>query len=258
MALTYCSKDKLNDTTIESKESEIEMRSIVNNFDFELFGKSHNAYLDFVDDPQIERTAEERYNFGKSFVDPYLPNTTQKRNAKTWQEFDQEAQVNDAIIDDIFSGNYSTANSYNFNFGSRMTNFLDNLADDLYQLYIDSLNTRAEDVTDLIQEYRQTIDTSLIEFDMELMEGNEEAGMLAMLVILDYSFDYWNEYYNAGSIDAVQTRFLKKVWRAIKIAAADTWGFLYDGWNEKDDGWWGSSGPAIEGAGNRSDRAGGN
>ena len=94
-----------------------------------------------------------------------------------------------------------------------------------------------------------------IEYNAEAHEGNDGSAMLSMCAIAKFSYEYWYRVLPDNPDDQGRNIF-GKIWRAIKIGASDAYGFVAEGWIDKDgngtnETW--NSGEAVKAAGARSD-----
>lgn len=82
---------------------------------------------------------------------------------------------------------------------------------------------------------------------------SDGGAMLAICSITKHSYNYWYSNYDENEAGK-STSVFGRVWRAVKIASADAYGFVVDGWSDDGSVWEG--GRAVQGAGERSHNAG--
>ena len=218
LTLFACQQDEGLSTIAEEAGSQ----QNTTNFDFDNFGITHNAYLDYVrqipnaDDPKA------RFLHGKSFESPIFGRFD---NGISWEEMSSSFSSHVARVELISRGTYSAESE---GLSPQMTDFLDRLA---------SLAKTALDNQLSVGEFQHEI--LLLEADVKrnqpvainLSSGisNDGATMLAICSILRYSLDYWE------NTDNNQTAARPGFGQRVKRALADAWGYVSD-WQPNGDG----------------------
>ena len=226
-----------------------------NGFNYDQFGISHNNYLDYVKNNTASNSSDEtRFNKGKNYVDSYFGSFNSGPN---WTSFYPQTVEMQQLTEDVLTGKFNATTFTNSkHLSPNMTTFLTKLS----QIYFNTAENELLPAT--FDAEIQTLEDWVIQnqnpqFDTKSKKGNEGAGMLAMCSIAKSSYTYW---YNDPTTQNLQGRnIFGKIWRAIKIGAADAYGFVFDGWIDTDNNgtnetW--SSVAAVKAAGEHSDAAG--
>lgn len=220
------------------KESDLTLEEIISDnskeeFDFENFGRAHNAYLEYVWDFENNYNPEARFNYGKTYVDPIFGSFD---TGLTWKELNRQMPMHIERVNAILEGKY---NAQQENLSPVMTNFLNRLAK-IVKASVDNKTS--------INDFK--LELSDLENDVQLKEeiiinintgmSNDGAAMLAITSILKYSTDYWINFDRANSSDgngngggnSGDLPLAKgKIWRAL----ADAWGYV-SAWVDNGDG----------------------
>lgn len=191
-------------------------------FDFDNFGITHNAYLDYVRQIDNADDPKARFNHGKTFVSPIFGSFDIGLN---WEQMSSFFPTHEARIESIANGTYSAAAE---GLSPDMTTFLDRLA---------VISKNALDQGSSIGEFQSKISdletqvkrNHVIQIDLNSGISNDGATMLAICSILRYSLDYWN------SEDSYQKAARPGFFQRVKRALADAWGYVSD-WQPNGDG----------------------
>lgn len=223
--------------TNKSDNTKLQKQIVVDGFNFDQFGISHNSYLDYVQQAPnfLSLTAEERFNYGLTYNDSYF-GSWQKQ--ETWTYLQSALSYDNTIVNLMMNGNDISP-----------TLIQDTLADSTTAPYLDSIAHIFHDAGDSTHHpmYSVAAFTARIEslesqilanvniqFDQSSKTGNDGAELLAVCAIAKYSYSYW---YNIASNPNPPTTgwsnpqfsLIGNVWGAIRRAATDVGAFLGDG-----------------------------
>lgn len=192
-------------------------------FDFDQFGKTHNAYLDYVWNIKDQTDPEARFKYGLTFTDPTFGSFNV---GQTWEDIDKHTAFHKERVESILNGSYDAATE---KLSPAMTAFLDDLATSMKKAADDSYST--QEMISMIEDIEREVRTNQ-EIDIDLGRGvsNDGASMLAICSILKYSLQYWEEF-DAGA--GIQGRIMAN--GKIKRALADAWGYV-SAWVNNGDG----------------------
>lgn len=197
------------------------------NFDFEQFGKTHNAYLNFVMEIENNQDPKARFHHGKTFVDPTFGSFN---TDLTWEDLDKSMDFHKRRVESILNGSYNATTE---KLSPAMTSFLDKLSKTVKHAVDNKLSV--EEFLKLIPEIEDEVLTSqIIEIDLNNGISNDGAAMLAITSILKYSTKYWihEEAKAAGGGNGdIIILGRKGIWRAL----ADAWGYV-SAWTNNGDG----------------------
>lgn len=243
--LTSCVKDStsLNFEDSAKKLESTDLRS-ENTFDFSFYGNSHNAKLDYVATmPNFNsETLEAIYTFGTGYGDVYFNSYTA----------DWDLNYSGIPLIHYLIENPESASDSLISLGILSTEEKE-LADKISFILRDAgnySNQSNKELSEIIQELTNLEDyirtNYNVVYNTNSKIGNIGAKYLAACSIAKSSFTYWFDVaensshpwsyrfnnlitYNGGEIDngQIQTRICWKcIWRAIKVAATDVWGFV--------------------------------
>jgi len=204
------------------------MGVIVNGFDFDQFGISHNKYLDYVrSNPDfLISTPEESYNYGQNYVDEYF-------GALSDISYAEFLEQRDTLVDyDVFTASYP---SRRLMAAKKMTQsfavFYDTFAAACRKVISDSLSPMQYDtLINAIEKW--VLGNHNISYDTTTGISNEGAAMLEMCAIARYSYDYWYnniEEWPAGRELTTMSgpgKWFRRIVSAIKRTVADVGGYL--------------------------------
>ncbi len=217
--LTSCEKDEsmeqFTDLNTESKEIK---------FDFDQFGKTHNAYLEYVWNFEERANPEARFKYGKTFVDPTFGSFDTNL---TWQELDKSIGFHKRRVDQILNGKY---NANEEGLSPAMTKFLNNLATTVKSA-VDKKLTVGEFAKKISEIEKEVYASQKINIDLERGVSNDGASMLAISSILKYSVQYWTAFDSDGDNGDDTPMARRGIWRAL----ADAWGYV-SAWTDNGDG----------------------
>lgn len=227
---------------------------IVNGFDFSQFGISHNDFLAWMDlNNAFSLDDSNRHALALTYIDGYFGNYTYNQPLNEFLvSVDSVNSWSDRTIDGNFSSQFLSDQSI---ISDSMVLFLNKLSDIFFIAgtndYIPSeLNLSIDSLEDwVVSNYTITIDESSY-------NCSDGGAMLAICAIAKNSYEYWYNKFDDGSEGR---GILGRIWRAIKIAACDSYGFVVDGWTDTNgngtkDTWISTN--AVAGAGERSYNAG--
>jgi len=220
-----------------------ELRS-ENSFDFSFYGNSHNAMMDYVTTMQNfnSATLEAIYTFGTTYSDEYfnswIPDWNLHNNSIPLIHYliENPEHASDTLISLGILSPEEKVLSDKISFILRDAGNYNNQSNK-------ELNEIIQELTDLEDYIRTNYE---IVYDSDSKIGNIGAKYLAACSIAKSSFAYWFNVaensshpwsyrfnnlitYNGGEIDSEQIQYRicwKCVWRAIKVAANDVWGFI--------------------------------
>ncbi|HXS37726.1 MAG TPA: hypothetical protein VN721_13565 [Flavipsychrobacter sp.] len=237
LCLISCNKEKTSynkTTTTPNMKKQV----IVNGFNFDQFGISHNNYLDYVQqDPNFQTaTSQQLFNYGATYNDTYFGSWAS--SGETYSYLQGAVTYSTGLVTDIINGQ---------NVSPQL--ITDSLADSISAPYWDTLASIFHDALDTpdhgfytpeefiqkIQNLENQITSNLtVSIDPATMTGNDGAELLGACSIAKYSYSYW---YNIATNpnppttgwSSPQCSFIRNVWHAITVAATDTWAFVGDG-----------------------------
>lgn len=220
MAFVSCQQNE----ELSSLTEETSRQQNAANFDFDQFGITHNAYLDYVRQIPNANDPKARYLHGKTFVSPVFGSFN---NNISWEEMSGSFPDHIARVEAISRGTYRAESE---GLSPEMTDFLNRLA---------ALSKTALDNQLSVGQFQHKIGQleadvkrhQAIIIDLAAGTSNDGATMLAICSILRYSLDYWENAYNTQK--AARPGFGQRVKRAL----ADAWGYISD-WQPIGDGYY--------------------
>jgi len=197
-----------------------------NFFDFNQFGKTHNAYLEYVMTIENNQDPKARFMYGKTFSDPTFGSFNIDL---TYEDMNKSMAFHRRRVDLILGGTYDASSE---NLSPEMTSFLDKLAT-IVKYSIDRKLTMTEFLASIAAIESKIQLEQQIEIDLKKGISNDGAAMLAITSILKYSTKYWVaiENVNNGSSGDDLPLARPGIWRAL----ADAWGYV-SAWVDNGDG----------------------
>lgn len=230
-ALHSCKKQLVEDQNLTNKtqSSQNQMPTMfVAGFDFDLVGKAHNNYVDYVrSNPNYPNmSAKEVYDYGTGYNDPIFGSQTHPPYSQALEDLNYTIGLSDNLIVNQVDPTSQLLQDSLIN--QTMVPYLNELA----SIYIDAADTIShvpyspQQFTQMIGVLEQNIVNNLtIEYDANTQIGNEGAILLSMCSIAKYSYEYWyNDATSNNTASPMAFGFLKKIWNGIKVGAADAWG----------------------------------
>jgi len=237
-AFVSCEKEAVADKkgVVEKSASALLKTTLTKENKMEYFnslGKQHNDVLDYVGkniDVSIA-TQEQRFNLASEYLDD---------NSITFSEFLEEYPV----IDQMFSNPENTANLFftDENLPCNLSTYYNDLGAILkycLEKTNDSIEITPAEFNEMVSELENSIYNNYsVEIDIESNIGDEASIFLGTCAISRYSYLFWNNaihdqtnpWYSFFEDGQVKKKdFWGKVWHGIKVAGADTGGFLLGG-----------------------------
>lgn len=192
------------------------------NFDFDNFGITHNAYLDYVRQIPNAEDPKARFLYGKTFVSPVFGSFN---NGISWEEMRDSFAGHMARVEAISGGTYDASSE---ELSPAMTDFLNGLAS-LAKTALDDQLSVGEFQHEILLLEANIKRNQAVTINLTKGTSNDGAAMLAICSILRYSLDYWEN--DASNQKAARPGFGQRVKRAL----ADAWGYVSD-WQPNGDG----------------------
>lgn len=226
-----CSKDKLK-TSNDTGSSDSPLRSEFVFSELNYIGENHNSLLDYVKE-NLDLSTASKY-------DRYLKAKQFTNSSPNWSMFQgtSEAAYNHSM-ESGWSG-IAVENEY---LDPALSHYLDSL-EKIFSEAIDQVNNTFMPIDDFENRVNtligQIIETEDYQYDPSTTSGNDVAKLLGALVLAKYTYSYWvtsaldesnewNQLFTSGLGGIYRVSacdFCKKVWRAIRVAATDVWGFM--------------------------------
>lgn len=196
-----------------------------NDFDFDQFGKTHNAYLAYVWNIKENTNAEARFNHGLTFTDATFGSFN---IGLRWEDITRSILFHERRVESILDGSYNASSE---KLSPAMTSFLNELAASM-KIAVD----RGDDInkiTAMIESLEARIlQTQEIHIDLRSGLSNDGASMMAICSILKYSLAYWTTFEHDTPDGRSAAAFGNG---KIKRALADAWGYV-SAWVNNGDG----------------------
>lgn len=194
-------------------------------FDFDQFGKTHNAYLEYVWNIDRNADAETRFNHGQTFTDATFGSFN---IGLRWEDVKRSIAFHERRVESILAGSYNASSE---KLSPSMTSFLNELAASM-KTAVDH-GDDIEKITATIESLEaRVLKTQEIHIDLERSLSNDGASMMAMCSILKYSLAYWTTFEH----DTPDGRSAAALGNGkIKRALADAWGYV-SAWVNNGDG----------------------
>lgn len=225
-----CSKEKITKSEVEIPNLPPSLQSPFNEFNY--IGENHNALLDYVKN-NLELSEASKY-------DRYLTAKDFTQTTADWTMFQNQSASAQYLSSQTNWGAQALAQGY---FPANLAPYLDSL-EQIFEEAIDQNNeafmqiSTFENRIDVLIEY--IMEHEELVYDSDTKIGNSVAKLVGTLVIAKYSYAYWvnaaldpdNEWHEllapgVGGIYRVSAcDFCRRAWRAIRVAAADVWGFM--------------------------------
>ena len=232
-----CEKEKPTEPT-SNPTSRIQQMEI-----FKGAGVKHNQILDYVGKHCVPRkaTPEQRFNIANQFTE----------TKTTWNDMQQEQQDINQIVENkakpsekLFSLTKDMESEGVFLFDSldAILDYYTNLIDSNTVVTPEEYNQKVNDLIDYVY----------ANYNVYYDNVNDSANIYAIFVADCYvsmsSYEFW---YNAAIdennpwydfLNGNNRSVFGRIWHAIKVAGADTWGFITGGWhignfNPDDNSW---------------------
>jgi hypothetical protein len=207
----------------EGDDNDIEQVLKTSEFDFDQFGKTHNAYLTYVWNIEGHEDAEKRFNHGLTFTDPTFGSFNV---GLRWEDISRSIAFHERRVESILAGSYDASSE---KLSPAMTSFLNELAASM-KLAVDR-GDEIEKITVMIESIESRI-SQRHEINIDLVRGisNDGASMMAICAILKYSLAYWTAFE-----DSMPAKRAALGNGKIKRALADAWGYV-SAWVNNGDG----------------------
>ena len=247
LVLISCEKEQE-----QSKNDNLKQRTL-SGFNYDLFGEAHNRFLEnvYTLHESNDYSAEQIYNSGQNYVDDVFGSFNINQDYETFQNSVSTVETwRNSTVEGTFDASQLVENGY---VSEEMSIFLNELSSAFefagdHNLTPDEFWLKMEEIESWVME----------NYSPEIQDNfhcNDAGAMLAISSIAKHSYMYWYNKIGESGEGTSERNIFSRAWRAIKIAACDSYGYINDGWIDTNgDGtketWRGSV--AVAGASERS------
>lgn len=206
---------------------------------FNTFGISHNAYLNYVrgNSDFYGLTDQQRFEYGKSYSGFTLSSDLEN---ETWADFSLKLSTITTIVDTLFTisnmSDYLLADSITT---PLVASFYDGLSNVYKNSVVSGEMISPASFSSSVFALLSLVDTNAIILDNTTGKCNDHAAIMMIASIAVYSYDYWyNNYDNWFEDNDFETIGLRDWWYRVRRASADAYGYAIEPWYRDGDTYW--------------------